>query len=328
MRNSGSEKLINWGILSTGRIANKFCEDVKFVSNGRIHAVAARDLTDAKQFAERFNITAHYEGYDLLFNDPDVDIIYIGTPHNFHFEQTKQALLAGKSVLCEKPITISPDELIQLELIAKEKGLFLMEAMWTYFLPAIKQAKLWVSEGRIGKLIHIKASLGHAVPFDPQGRMYNPELAGGCLLDMGIYPLSIAQYFCNAPLEKLSVLAKHAKTGVDDDLNLIARSGEVSVSLSTSFRCRLPNSALIIGEKGTIEIPRFWQAKSCELKLLDDTKDEFLDTTTSWGYCHEAEAVGEAILSGKTEHPLMPLTASMSLQRSMEGILKLINFSS
>jgi predicted dehydrogenase len=316
--------LIRWGIVSTGAIADKFCSDMKYVTNGTLKAVAARQLEDAKSFAQKHNIEKSYEGYQALFDDPTIDIIYIATPNNYHFQHVKSALEAGKSVLCEKPITISSDECKKLQDLAKDKGLFLMEAMWTYFLPTIIKAKQWVDEGRIGKIKHIKADFGYAVPFEPNGRMYNPELAGGCLFDMGVYPLAIAHYFNSAPLSDVNIKVQFAQTGVDNDLVILANANDVTLSLATSFQCRLQNAALIIGEKGYIKIPDFWRATSCALYKMDKKIDEFKDLSLSNGLCNEAQAVGDMLLNHNKEHPNMPFKTSLLLQQQIELIRSMI----
>jgi predicted dehydrogenase len=311
---------LRWGIVSTGRIAEKFCQDMKFVNNGHLVAVAARKLTDAQTFAAKYNIETAHEGYQKLFENPEIDIVYIATPHNFHFEQAKAALAAGKSVLCEKPMTISSIQCKELQELAKSKGVFLMEAMWTYFLPAIIKAKQWATEGRIGKIKHIKADFGFAVPDDNGGRLYNPALAGGCLFDMGIYPLAIAHYFNPAPMTDINIQVKKAKSGVDNDLVILAKANDVVLSLATSFQCRLQNAALIIGEKGYIHIPDFWQAKSCQLFGQDTQLETFADTSDSIGYCYEATAVAQAIFEGHIEHEIMPQSISLALQQQMEQL--------
>jgi predicted dehydrogenase len=180
-------KKINWGIVGCGRIAAQFCEDLAHTNNGVVYAVAARNGDDATAFASKYGAANAYEGYQALFDDKNVDVVYIATPHNFHFKNASDAIKAGKHVLCEKPITVSAEECKQLSLLAKKHDVFLMEAMWTYFLPAIQKAKQWVEQGRIGTIKHVKADFGYPVPFNPDGREYNLDLAGGCLLDMGIY---------------------------------------------------------------------------------------------------------------------------------------------
>ena len=315
-----SKKQVNWGIVGAGRIAEKFCEDMSYVINGKLAAVAARSLESATKFAEKYQIPNAYAGYQTLFNDLEIDVVYIATTHNFHFEHAKAALLAGKSVLCEKPITVSYKQCLELQRIAKQQNVFLMEAIWTYFLPSIIIAKKWADEGLIGEIKHIKADFGYRVPYDPVGRMYNPDLAGGCLLDMGIYPLAIAHYFNPAPLTDVSLKLQKAQSGVENDLVILAKANDVTLSLATSFQCRLQNAALIIGEDGYIKIPDFWRAKSCSLYKMDTKIDEFIDSESCIGYCYEATAVADMILQNKKEHPIAPLSTSLILQTQMDTI--------
>ena len=317
-----NQKILHWGIVSTGRIAQQFCQDMAAVNNGKLAAVAARNIDDAECFAKKYNIDKAYQGYQALFDDPDIDVVYVATPHNFHYQNVHDALMAGKSVLCEKPITISSEESKKLSALAKAQGLFLMEAMWTYFLPAIQQAKQWVDEGRIGKVKHIKADFGYPMPYEPEARTYNAELAGGCLLDMGIYTLAISSYFVEQPMSNLLVKSHLAPTGVDDDVVILADAGDVKLTLATSFQCKLQNWAYIIGEDGYIAIPNFWRADQCTLFKLDEQEDHYSDGRNTLGFNYEAQAVGDAIISNQLEHPTMPHSVSYLLQQQMEEIKK------
>ncbi len=313
------EKL-RWGIISTGNIASDFCADMTFVDNGELVAVGSRNIESAHAFADKFNIPNAYADYQSVYDDPNVDIIYVATPHNFHFENVRDALMAGKHVLCEKPITVSSEESQQLFDLAKQKQLFLMEAMWTYFLPAIVKAQQWVAEGLIGKVKQIKADFGYPMPYQLESRVYREDLAGGCLLDMGIYPLAISTLFTDAELNNFYVKPQFAPNGVEDDLVMLANAGDVHLTLGTSFQCKLHNWAIIIGEKGSVVIPDFWRAKSCELYHSDDLVDSFQDNRQSIGLNYEAQAAGEAVLAHKLEHPNMPHAVSQQLQKQMEAI--------
>jgi len=317
------QKILRWGIVSTGRIAQQFCQDMAFVTNGKLAAVAARNIDDAQTFADKYGIEKAYQGYQAMFNDPDIDIVYIATPHSFHYQNAYDALMAGKSVLCEKPITISSEESKKLAALAKGQGLFLMEAMWTYFLPAIQQAKKWLDEGLIGKVKHIKADFGYPMPYNSEAREYKAEFAGGCLLDMGIYPLAIANYFIESPMSNLLVKSHLAPNGVDDDVIILADAGDVKLTLATSFQCKLQNWAYIIGENGYIAIPNFWRADQCTLYKLDEQIDHFSDNRETIGFNYEAQAVGQAIHEQRIQHPIMPHSISLLLQQQMEMIKQL-----
>lgn len=311
---------LQWGIVSTGRIAEQFCQDMAFVDNGELAAVGARNLDNAKSFARKYNIAKAYQGYQTMFDDPEIDVVYIATPHNIHYQNVYDALMAGKSVLCEKPITISSEESKQLSALAQEKGLFLMEAMWTYFLPAIVKAKQWIEQGRIGKIKHVKADFGYPLPYDGERREYDAELAGGCLLEMGIYPLAIAKYFVDTPMKNPQVKAHLAPNGVENDVIVLADAGDVMLTLATSFQCKLQNWAYIIGEEGYIAIPNFWRADQCSLFKLDARIDHFDDGRSSLGFSYEAQAVGQAIKNKQIEHSVMPHRLSYLLQQQMEEI--------
>ncbi len=313
-------KKLNWGIVSTGVIAEQFCQDMQHVTNGQLFAVAARQLSAAENFAKKHNIEKYYQGYQQLFDDPEVDVVYIATPHNLHFEHARQAILAGKSVLCEKPFTISSAQCQQLAMLAEQQQVFMMEAMWTYFLPAIKQAKQWIDAGRIGQIKHIKAEFGYPLPYDADRREWNADLAGGCLLEMGIYPVAFAQFFCGRPMSTPIVSAQIAPNGVEKDVIILAETGPVKLCLATSFQCKLPNAGYIIGDQGYIEIPNFWRADQCSLYQLDQCIDHFSDGRSSLGFNYEAEAVGEAILNGHIEHSDMPLQTSYLFQQQLETI--------
>ncbi|WP_096084883.1 Gfo/Idh/MocA family protein [Agaribacterium haliotis] len=313
-------KKIRWGIVSSGRIARQFASDLQYVENAQLAAVAARRLSDAQQFSQDFNIAKAYEGYDALFNDEQIDAIYVASPHSFHFEHSKAALEAGKHVLCEKPLTISSEQCKALTDIASERGLLLMEAMWTYFLPALQKAKSWFDAGKIGQLKHIKIDFGYPMPYDPNSREYAAELAGGSLLDMGIYPLAICHYFSGDTLRDMYVRAHLADNGVDDDVVLMARSAGAQVNLASSFQCRLENAAYIIGDRGRIVIPDACRASSCFLYELDTVVEQYQDPRKSLGYEFEARHFSKLVLDKQLESPVMPHKLSLLLQTQMEQI--------
>lgn len=315
------EKKVRWGVLGAGRIAHTFCKDIQHSQFAELTAVASRTKSAAQQFADKYKTPEILEGYQALYLHPNVDAIYIATPHNFHFEQAAAALKAGKHVLCEKPITVSPEQCEQLIQLAGENNRFLMEGMWSYFLPTILKAKEWVNSGRIGKIHQVKADFGYPVKFVEGDRMYNPALAGGCLLDMGIYTLAIAQYFINQLPDLSLVSHKLAKTGVEDDLTFIAQYPDATATLACSFRAKFQNSAYIIGENGYIDIPNFWRADRCSLFQLDEKVEEFVENRRGSGFEFQIDAASQCILDGEKEARLMPLSTSLLLQQQMHDIL-------
>ena len=311
---------IRWGIIGPGIIAHEFAHDFKFVGNAELKAVASRSFTRATEFAEKYDIPKSYGSYQELYEDADIDAIYVATPHTFHLQNSRDALQGGKAVLCEKPITTSPLELRELLEAADKTGNYLLEGMWTYFLPVIKKAKSWVEEGRIGKVRHIKSDFGYPVPFDPNGRMFNPELAGGSLLDMGIYTIAMAWYFKSMDPESVHVFSRKARTGVDLESTIVFDYGDAIANLSSSFRCKLNNWTYIIGEDGYIAIPDFWRAKECHLYKVEECVDRYTDERTGFGFNYEVEAASSDILEGKTQSDIMPHHYSKKLQEYMAEV--------
>lgn len=313
---------LRWGILGPGIIAHEFVQDFKHVTNAEVVAVASRSEERAISFANQYNIPTTHVGYDDLYADPNVDAIYVATPHNFHFEQTKNALEAGKAVLCEKPITISSDECKGLIEIQKKTDRYLIEGMWSFFLPTIRKAKEWVESGRIGNVLHLRSSFGYPVPFDPKSRSYNPELAGGSLYDMGIYNVAMDTLFIGLTPKKMENTIHYASTGVDHDTLTIREYDNCTSILHAAFRCKLNNHLYVIGEKGYIDIPEFWRAGECFLYEGDKIVDQFEDQRKGNGFEFEIEEVSQEILNGSKSSSTVSLATSLEWQETMESILK------
>lgn len=309
-----------WGIVSAGNIAITFASDIAHVANAQVGAVAARSLASAEKFAEKHGIARAYQGYDELFADPDIDAIYVATPHTLHLQNSIDALEAGKAVLCEKPITTSAADCQVLLDAATRTDRYLMEAMWTWFLPAILKAKEWVDTGRIGELRHIKADFGYPMPYAPDSRQYDATLAGGCLLDMGIYPIAIARYFSQQAPTDIEVIASHAPNGVDDDVVMLFGYDDLVATLATSFRCKLQNTAYIIGTDGYISIPNCWRASECHLFELDNKIDSFVDNRSGSGFEFQIAAVSNDILQGRKESDVVTHAASLAFQQDMDRV--------
>lgn len=311
---------IKWGILGAGRIAKKFAEDFKIVNNGQIIAVASRSKDRSNEFAQEFEITKAYSSYVEMVKNPDIDVVYVATPHNFHFEHASLCLNNGKSVLCEKPVTINSAEFTILQNLAKEKNLFFMEALWTYYLPAIIQAMDWIREGKIGTVKQVQVSFGFPADMDEKMRLANPDLAGGALLDIGIYGIAMAELVFDEELENIQSMAHFSDTGIDDynSIQLKYKSGGLA-QISSSFVCELKNEAVIYGTKGRIEIPQFWMAKKAFL-ITTDEKLEFINKNTQVGYNYEAFAVNELLKKGAVESSVVPLVKSKRILSIMDQV--------
>lgn len=311
---------IRWGIVGAGRIAHTFVQDMPATGNGVVEAVAARSGVAARAFADKYEIRTAHEGYEPLYADPDVDAIYIATPHSLHRQNAGDALRAGKAVLCEKPITINASECQQLINIAEETGGYLMEAMWTWFLPAIREAKKWVDAGRIGRIVQIQSDFGYPQIYSAEKREYDAKLAGGCLLEMGVYPVALTALFAKADPQNISVVSRHAPNGVEDDVVATFNYPDFVATIGTSFRAKLRNWAYIIGEEGYIAIPNFWRANECQLWVLDDMVDRFDDGRSTNGFDYQIRAVNDDLIAGRVQSGTIPLSASLQFQHHMDLI--------
>ncbi|MGG4554453.1 Gfo/Idh/MocA family protein [Paenibacillus humicus] len=316
-----TRKTIRWGIMGTGWIAEKFAADLTHVSNGEGIAVGSRTLNSANQFAAKFNIPRAYGSYEELVSDPEIDAIYVATPHPFHRDSVITALSGGKAVLCEKPFTVNSRELEEIIALAKEKRLFLMEAMWTRFLPPIIQVRQWLEEGRIGEIKLLKAEFGFRSDWNPSGRLLNPELGGGALLDAGIYPVSFASMIFGPNPEQVWSTAHIGETGVDEHFSILLDYGQGrSASLHGAVRLALTNEAYIYGTEGSIHIPSFLNATKAVLHVNGQEPVEVKDDRAAVGYAFEAEEVGRCLLAGETESSAITLAESLGIMQLLDQL--------
>ena len=227
---------------------------------------------------------------------------------------------AGKAVLCEKPITTSAAECEELIRVARETGCYLMEAMWTWFLPAARQAKQWVDAGRIGRIVQINVDFGYPFEYSATRREYNADLAGGCLLEMGVYPVALAALFTGQDPEEIAVVARHAPNGVEDDVAAIFNYRDCVATLTTSFRAKLRNWAYIVGDEGAVSIPNFWCANEAQLWAVDEMVDRFNDGRKTHGFNFQIDAVNQDLIGSRQESEIMPLSESLRFQRHMDLI--------
>jgi len=294
------KKKMGWGLIGPGRFAQEFAGELVGIERVRPVAVASRDLSKAESFASRFGHEKAYGSYDELFADEAVEIVYIVVPHVFHAAIAKEAILAGKAVLCEKPLTPGPETTRELVSLAQERGVFLMEAMKTGFLPAIRKAKAWIDEGRIGEPKLAQADFCFSGPTDQKDRLMNPDLGGGAVLDVGIYPLHLTRFLLGE-VESISAVGSLAETGVEDSVAMISRhlSG-ASSAMTCSFRTDEAMSATIFGTEGMIEIPLFHAAKKAILKRAGEEIETFEDQEKGM-VAAEIEAVMDALGKGLTE---------------------------
>ena len=318
-------KKIKWGILGLGNIANKFATDLLLSETSTLHAVASRSMNKASNFAKRFGAVKYYGTYRELAADPEIDVVYIATPHPLHFENTMMCLENGKSVLCEKPLAMNLKQVSAMIDKAKETKLFLMEAMWTRFLPLYKKIMEIVKNGEIGKIIYTKADFGFVGDTDPEKRVYNKELGGGSLLDIGIYPLYLSQLFLGTP-SKIQATARMFNSGVDSFLAALLdfKNGEKAIVEST-FEVKTANEGFIYGDKGSIKLHSpFHHPPKISVFNNDELTKEFEFKSTGYGYYYEIEEVNSCLEKGSIESPSFSHQDSIDLITSIDRIKKII----
>jgi len=314
-------KKYNWGIIGTGTISNLFAEGLTTLNHACIHAVGSRNQATADVFAEKWQVSRVYDSYEDLFADPDVDVVYIGTPHNFHFQNVRDALNAGKHVLCEKPFTLNGVEARQLVTLASHKNLFLMDAMWNRFQPWFQVVGDLLKEERLGELMHFKADLSFGFDVGPEHRIYNRDLGGGSLLDLGVYPIALASAFLGKPSE-IKSMAHLYHTGVDDQVSMLfGYPSGATAELGCSSRYLSKNNATLHGTRGFLEIHgMIIRPDKISIHEQGLGKVEIETPHTSNAYQYEAQAVMEMLEEGRIEHPLMPLDETIEIMDTMDQI--------
>jgi predicted dehydrogenase len=314
-------KVVRWGILGTGKISRAFATALRDTPDAVLAGVASRGIGGAQSFASQFGAGAAYGSYQALADAPDIDIIYIGTPHPMHAENARMALGGGKAVLCEKPFTMNRREAEAVAALAREKKLFLMEAMWTRFMPALAEVKRIIAAGEIGRPTQVIADFGFAATLDPAHRVNNPALGGGALLDLGIYPLSIAADLLG-PVDNVQAQALMGPTGVDIHTGFTLRhtSGALSIC-SCSLRARTPAELTVAGEFGHIRMnTMFHRATSISVVLADGTSRTVPTPYLGNGYVHEAIEAGRCLREGLLESPGMTVSDTLALVGVLDTI--------
>jgi predicted dehydrogenase len=313
---------IRWGIISTGGIARTFVNDLQYTDSGVAVAVGSRTRETAERFANDFDIPRRYGSYEELVEDPDVDAVYVGTPHPMHFENAKLALEAGKPVLVEKAFTMTAADAVALVELATEKNLFLMEAMWTRCLPHVAVVNELIAAGEIGEIIAVQADHGQYFPYDAESRWFNPDLGGGALLDLGVYPVSFASMLLGTP-SKIVKLIEMAPSGVDRQVSMVfGYDNGAQAYLNTTADAKTPTTATISGTMARIEIDGdFYAPTSFSLITRAGEVRRYEFSTQGRGLHYEAAEAERCIRSGLLESPLMPLSETVSIMRTMESIL-------
>jgi len=314
---------IKFGIVGCGRISHKFAEAVDSVENAVLVSVSASKKEKADEFAKLFDVKNAYGSYDELIFDNEIDIIYIGLTNNFHYEIAKKCIENGKNVLCEKPLTLTFEETTDLCDLAKTNNVFFMEAMWTRCLPAFQKAKSWVRDGKIGKTTLINADFCLFFPFNKSDRVYNLELGGGALYDLGVYPIGFVTGIMDKKPLKTQSIGHIGVSGVDEYSVITMKFDDDTIGiLKTAINVSKPVEATIHGENGYILLKDFSSARDC---FLYDNKNNLIESfhdDVENGFIHEIIHTTQMLLTNKKESTLMPLEDTIYCAKLISDCLK------
>ncbi len=319
-------RTFNWGIIGPGRIARKFADDLRTLPNARLHAVASTSAERASAFAGEYGAPHAFGSYAELVNCPGLDVVYIATPHVMHAEHTLLCLEHGIPVLCEKPFAMNLAEARRMVHTAHRQRVFLMEALWTRFIPAMDHALNLIAEGEIGEVHTVKSDFGFRMPFDPQSRLYNKSLGGGALLDIGIYPALLNLLVFGKPeAEDVQAAATFTTTDVDESCVFTFQYPGNRLAISHATVAAItPVEASIYGTEGTIYLhPRWHHAQQLTISRYEgrEEKKRTVDLPYSgWGYAFEAAHVMDCLEKELLESTLLPLDFTLDLVETLDII--------
>jgi len=312
---------VRWGILGTGAIASAFVTDLRLTDSGIATAVGSRTQLSAGRFADEFGIANRHASYASLMGDPEVDVIYIATPQPMHRDNAILALQAGKHVLVEKPFTMSAAEAREIVQVARESRRFAMEAMWTRFLPHVGVIRDWLKRGVLGNIITVTADHGQWFAEDPDFRLFAPELGGGALLDLGVYPVSFASMVLGRP-DQIASMSDPAFTGVDAQTSMLfGYDSGAHALLTCTLRGKSPTRASIVGTDARIEVEGdFYTPANVTLLPRDGDPTPVESVHEGRGLRHQADEVARRLAAGDLESPLMPLDETISIMETMDAV--------
>ena len=324
-----ADRPVRWGILATGKIATAFAKDLALLDDCEIAAVGARRQESADAFAAEHGVGKAYGDYRAMVEDPDVDVVYVASPHALHREHVELAFQAGKPVLCEKAFTLTAADAADLVALSREKNLFLMEAMWMRCNPLVRRLQQLVAGGTLGEVRQVRADLGFVVDKPPTDRTLDPALGGGALLDMGIYALTFAHLFLGEPAQ-VAATAALSPAGADLNLALSLGYGNGAVaSLTSTMTAWSPRTASVATDRGRIDLPApfhhpttvTWTPQDADPDLgLPSEPQQVHEDLIGSGLAHEALEVVRCLRTGEVESPLVPLDETVELMALMDRI--------
>lgn len=315
-------KKIRWGILGTGTIAHKFASDLRFVENAELVAVGSRSVESAKAFADEFGIPISFGSYEELAQSDEIDIVYIATPNNLHHPNTLLCLNNGKAVLCEKPFALNENQVLEMINLAREKNLFLMDALWTKFLPHYQKMIEIVKGGILGDIKVVLANFGFRANAEPNSRLLNPELGGGSLMDIGIYNIFTTLDILGKP-DDINVSVNSTEKRIDEQCAVIFKyNNGAMASLFSSISANLGTEFEISGTLGRLKLTTPFYASTSILEYYVDGEKRVIETEKEegLGYQYEARHAANCLLNGLTESSVVQHTDSILLMQTLDQI--------
>lgn len=316
-------KKIRWGILGCGKIAHKFASDLKLVDDADLAAVGSRDAERANEFAKAHHALKVFYSYEELAASPDVDVIYIATPHGLHYEHVMLCLDHKKPALCEKAFGLNLRQVMEMTERAKTEGVFLMEAFWTKFLPQYQELVRIIERGEIGEIKMIQADFGFKASQPSAQRLYDPLLGGGSLLDIGLYPVFLAQSLLGRPTD-VQAMVSNFETGVDEQCVMTLKFGNGALAvLSSTFAVETPVEAMVAGTQGRVHMRNRFHNAMATMELVtgrDDVRKIEVFREEGFGYQFEARHVGDCLRKGLSESPVMSHADSVLLMETLDRL--------
>ena len=314
---------LRWGIIGTGSIARTFASDIRLIDEGVVAAVGSRSQASADAFGDEFDVANRHGSYEALVADPEVDAVYVATPHPMHYDNASLALEHDKPVLVEKAFTMTGVQARGLVSVARSKGLFMMEAMWTRFLPHVVAVRELLAEGALGEIVSVSADHGQWFVKDPTSRLFAPELGGGALLDLGVYPVSFASMVLGTP-SRVTAMITPTFTGVDGQTSMLFgyESGAQAV-LTCTLLARSPTRASIVGTEARIDVNGdFYAPSAFTLAPRNGEVTHYEFAHLGRGLHYQAAEGARCIADGQTESTIMPLDESVAIIETMERVLQ------
>jgi len=313
---------LRWGILGPGGIAHAFADAMRRHTRQQVVAVGSRSTERARAFADEFGVERVHGSYEALVRDPEVDVVYVASPHSGHRDHALLAIAAGKHVLVEKSFTRNAAEAAEVVAAAGAAGVVAMEAMWTRFLPQTDVLRQLLADGVLGELSTVLADHGQYFVPDPTHRLFAPELAGGAMLDLGIYPVSFASFVLGRP-DAVTAVGRRTETGVDAQVSMVLQTGQVSAVLDTTLSALTPTRAAVCGSAARVELATPFYA-SVAMTLVAQDGSRLVREADSYpgheGLCHEAAHLAQLVAENLPESPLLPLSETVQILRTVDEV--------